>query len=218
MKNPTLLALSVLVISAIATFGQGTISVGNGITATRFPIYAVTSWNDITVGDGPLSSPTGTTVYNGSLLQGTRYRIEFWAGPASAIDFSGLTLITTMTFRTATGNVLPAGLTTTVQAAVPGVPADSQAKLGVRVWDTSSGLGDSYAVASIRGQSALFLSGPLGGISPGGGFPITPPNWIGQSFSIGPLSPPFNPPEPSSMAITGLGAAGLVAARRRKTP
>ena len=82
-------------------------------------------------------------------------------------------------------------------------PADGLAKLGVRVWDTLSG--SSYAIAGVRGQSpTLFQSAGLGG-----GL-TTPPNWVGQSFSLVVV------PEPSSMALAGIGAASLLIFRRRK--
>jgi len=204
-----ILLTSLLAVASIAAFAQGSISVGNGITATRFPIYGpqVSDPTVQVVGNGNFSAPTGSTVFTGGLLSGTRYVIEFWAGPASATDFSGLTLITSTTFRTAANAAaLPNGITQTILGTVPGVPADAQAKLGVRVWDTQSVVGGTgYAFATVRGQSpALFLSAPLGG-----GL-TTPPNWVGQSFSLVAV------PEPSSMALAGLGAASLLIFRRRK--
>lgn len=202
-----ILLTSLLAVAAIASFAQGSISVGNGITATRFPIYGpqVADPSTQVVGNGNFSAPTGSTVFTGGLLSGTRYAIEFWAGPASATDFGGLSLITTTTFRTAaTATALPNGLTTTILATIPGVAADAQAKLAVRVWDTQSGA--TYANASVRGQGALFLSAPLGG-----GL-TTPPNWVGQSFSL----TSSVVPEPTSMALAGLGAASLLIFRRRK--
>ncbi len=204
MKKP--LFISALILAAIGSFAQGTIIVGNGITATRFPIYGpqLSNGGIQVVGDGPLSRPIGSTVYDGGLLSGTRYAIEFWAGPSTATDFSGLTLITTTTFRTAAVAAnLPNGITTTILGTIPGVPADGLAKLGVRVWDTQSGA--SYDLAGVRGQSpSLSLSAGLGG-----GL-TTPPNWVGQSFSLVAV------PEPSSMALAGIGAASLLIFRRRK--
>jgi len=197
---------TLLAMAAVASFGQGQISVGNGITATRFPIYGpqVGSESVQVSGSSSLSAPTGSTVYTGGLLSGTRYAIEFWAGPSSATDFSGLTLITTTTFRTAAvATSLPNGITLSTAGVVPGVPADAQAKLAVRAWDTQSGA--SYDLASIRGAGALFLSAPLGGGV------TTPPNWVGQSFSLTTAVP-----EPSSMALAGIGAASLLIFRRRK--
>lgn len=202
-----ILLTSLLAVAAVASFAQGTIATGNGITTTRFPIYGpqVADPSTQVVGSSALSAPTGSTVYTGGLLSGTRYAIEFWAGPASATDFGQLSLITTTTFRTgATATALPNGITLSTTGVVPGVAADQQAKLGVRVWDTLSGA--TYATATVRGQGALFLSAPLGGGV------TTPPNWVGQSFSLTSTVVP----EPTSMALAGIGAASLLIFRRRK--
>ena len=208
MKTPILISIFVSLLNT-AVFAQGTINVGNGIAATRFPIYGWPVQFGLTpvVGNGPLSAPTGTAIYTGALLSGTRYAIEFWAGPASAVDFSGLSLITTMTFRTAaTPTALPNGITPTInQMAIPGVPAGAQAKLAVRVWDTWSSA--FYANAYPRGQGQLFLSSGLGGLAPDGLY--TPANWIGQSFEF-----PYTP-EPSVLALTGISAAAFYFRRRK---
>jgi len=207
-----ILLTSLLAIATVASFAQGTINVGNGITATRFPIYGpqLADPTTMVVGNGSLSAPTGSTVFTGGLLSGTRYAIEFWAGPSSAVDFSGLSLITTTTFRTGTAAAgLPNGITLTTSASVPGVLAGSAAKLAVRVWDTQSVGGGSYATATVRGAGALFTSGALGGTAPDNSI-VLPPNWIGQSFSLVAV------PEPTSIALAGIGAASLVIFRRRK--
>ncbi|MEK7781756.1 MAG: PEP-CTERM sorting domain-containing protein [Verrucomicrobiota bacterium] len=197
-----------MVFAVPGAFAQGTIHVGNGIIGTRFPIYNAETTGGYVTGNSALSQPPGTNVYSGGLLSGTRYKIEFWAGPASAVDYSGLSLLTTMTFRTgANPAFLPNGITDTVSnMPVPGVLAGSQVKLGVRVWDTFSGA--TYSTAGLRGQGLLFLSAPLGGTPPVG-VQILSPNWIGQSFA-------FPLPEPTSLALAGLGAATLLIFRRRK--
>lgn len=207
-------SLLLLGLGSVAAFAQGTIQVGNGITPNRFPIYGPELYapDRMVVGNGPLSQPTGTTVFTGGLLSGTRYVIEFWAGPAFATEFDHLTLITSMTFRTGSDPLaLPNGITLSTTMAIPGVPAGSQAKLAVRVWDNAYGYGFPYGYmnAWARGQGALFLSAPLGGNPPVGG-PITPPAWVGQSFSISII------PEPSSLALAGLSAASLLLFRRQK--
>ena len=205
-----ILLSSLLAMATVASFAQGTINLGNGITTTRFPIYGpqVGSETVQTVGSSSLSAPTGSTVYTGGLLSGTRYAIEFWAGPASATDFSGLTLITTTTFRTgATATALPNGITATTTATIGNVAAGVSAKLAVRAWDTQSGA--TYDLAFSRGAGALFLSAPLGGVDAGSNL-VLPANWVGQSFSIATV------PEPSSMALAGIGAASLLIFRRRK--
>ena len=205
-------AMLVFLSGAGQSHAQGTINFGNGITATRFPIYGPDYSLDFmgVVGNSSLSSPTGSTVYGGALLSGTRYKIEFWAGPASATDFSGLTLLTTMTFRTGSNpNLLPNGITVTMTLPVPGVLPDRQAKLAVRVWDTTGAT--AYETAFPRGQGNLFLSAPLGGVTPS--ITLLPPNWVGESFSL--ISPPFPSPEPSAFALTGISAASLLHRRRK---
>lgn len=208
MKTSILLSLGGFALSAAVVFGQGTINVGNGITATRFPIYNLPTSGFPESGNGALSAPTGTTVYTGGLLSGTRYAIEFWAGPASAVDFSGLTLITTMTFRTgASATALPNGITLTINnVPIPGVAPGQQAKLAVRAWDTWSSL--SYANAFPRRQGGLFLSAPLGGNTTPN--PTLSPNWIGESFAFPPT------PEPSSAALVLCGAIAVAVTRLRK--
>lgn len=205
------LGILLLCLSSALALSQGTIHVGNGITGTRFPLYdspASGYWGLVESGNGPLSQPTGTTVFTGGLLSGTRYAIEFWAGPASAIDFSGLSLITTLTFRTgSTPGALPNGITTTLNnVPIPGVLAGSQAKLAFRFWDTFSG--PNWFFSYIRTQSPLFLSAPLGGVAPDSSL-YTSPNWVGVSMSL-----PFIP-EPSALTLVGLGGLALVRFCRR---
>jgi hypothetical protein len=205
-----ILVTTLLAMATVASFAQGSIQVGNGISGTRFPIYGPQVGNETVSlrGGSSLSQPAGSVTYTGGLLSGDRYQMEFWAGPASATEYSALTLITTIGFRTGTG-ALPNGITATLPSGlIPGVDAGSQAKLGVRVWDTQSGA--SWLTATVRGEGLLFLSAPLGGNPPGGGTPITPPAWVGESFSL------YVVPEPSSMALAGLGAASLLIFRRRK--
>lgn len=199
-------------LSSVVAFAQGTINVGNGITGTRFPLYnspASGYWGFVESGNGPFSQPTGTTVFTGGLLSGTRYAVEFWAGPASASDFSGLSLITTLTFRTgSTPGALPNGITATINnVPVPGVLAGSQAKLAVRFWDTFSG--PNYFSSIVRIQSPLFLSGPLGGVAPDSSL-ILSPNWVGQSMSL-----PFIPEPSVSCLVGGAMLTGFMLRRRK---
>jgi hypothetical protein len=207
MKPRATMVALLLWLTTITAFCQGTINVGNGIIGTRFPIYGPEPdapwWGYQVVGNGPLSHPSGTTVYHGGLLSGSRYVIEFWAGPASAVDFSALTLITSTTFRTgANPDSLPNGITFTIPAVpIPGVAPGWQARLAVRVWDTLSG--PSFEKSVIRVAGNLFLSPPLGGIPPGD-IEILPPNWVGQSFSLPAI------PEPTPMKLLGLGLILLV--------
>src|SRR5437867_4111555 len=199
MKTPFLLFL----LAVVAARAQGTIDFGNNDPAAfRAPIYGPEPSNPTVslTGQSPVGTPSGTTVYGGPLLQGTRYVMALYAGPASVADPALLTFITSQTFRTATGNVLPAGLISTItDVPIPGVPTGVQAKFQIRAWDVLSGA--DYDSASIRGASALVLSAPLGP-SPTG--PVLVPDSIGwTSFNI------FEIPEPSTFALAGLGAIAL---------
>ncbi len=88
--------------------------------------------------------------------------MALYAGPANTTDASLLTFVTSGTFRTATGNSLPAGLITAVaDVPIQGVAAGSTATLEVRVWDIRTG--SSFANSQVNGRSGLFQSNPLGG-------------------------------------------------------
>jgi len=194
-----------LLTGAAATFGQGTINFGNYIPGLfSAPIYGPDPANPSLSlsGQSSLGNPSGSTVYGGPLLQGTRYVMGLYGGPESMTDPALLTLVTTETFRTATGNVLPAGLIFTIpDLPIPGAPRGSQAILEIRVWDVLSGA--DFASASIRGRSGLFLSQPLGPYTPTA--PISAPDTVGwASFNI------FTIPEPSTPALAVLGIVVLV--------
>lgn len=201
---------TVLAVSAMA---QGTLNVGNSSSGFRSPIYGPQAGDasQSLTGAGALSTPAGATAYTGALLSGTGYTFAVYYGAASVVDPSLLTLLASATFRTSTASgALPAGLITTItDVVVPGVAAGAQAKLQVRVWDNAGGTISSYDNAITRGQSALFLSSPLGGTTTAG--PVITPSMTGfESFNI------YTVPEPSTFVLAGLGAASLLIFRRRK--
>jgi hypothetical protein len=215
----TLITLALLG-SAMVAFSQGTIQVGNtfgsGTAGFRAPIYGVNPANpsESLAGNSAIGTPAGTTVYAGPLLQGTGFTFALFAGAAGSAE-SALQLVTTTTFRTAAGNVLPAGLITTVTVPINGVAAGSSAALQVRVWDNQNGTIGTWAAAIgnpavASGKSAVFASGALGGPDPAGGPPITPPEMRGwQSFNVSQV------PEPSVIALGALGLGALLLRRRK---
>lgn len=205
----TILGTTFLVVAVNAV--ASSINTGNGIAGFRFPIYGPEPSNPYVqiTGNSLLSQPGGSTVYNGGLLSGSRYVMEFWIGPESATSFNDLTLVRTAPFRSApaTPNDLPNGLVFPESAIGLALPAGSPAKLAVRVWDTLSG--PDFGSATVRGQGNLFTSGPLGGVAPDNSLFLNP-NWVGESFSL------VIVPEPSSIALAGLGAATVLIFRRWK--
>ena len=208
----TLITLAILS-SAVVGFAQGTLQVGNNFTGTlRAPIYGVDPADSTRSqsGNSAIGVPAGTTVYGGPLLQGTGFTFALFAGPAGTPE-SGLTLVTTTTFRTAAGNSLPAGLITTQTVPINGVAPGATAALQVRVWDNMGGTVGTWAEAlasgTASGMSSVFASQALGGA---GAPPSLPPEMTGwTSFNISQV------PEPSVIALGALGLGALLLRRRK---
>src|SRR5260370_25833622 len=121
--KPSLLVF--ILAGATAAFGQGTINFGNHVAGLfSAPIYAPDPANPSLSlsSQSSLGNPSGSTVYGGQLLQGTQYVMGLYGGPENVTDPALLTLVTTETFRTAAGNVLPVGLILTM----PDLPITSE--------------------------------------------------------------------------------------------
>jgi hypothetical protein len=205
----TLITLAAAVL-AVSAFAQGSLNFGNQFSGFISPIYGPDPAN-VTLslsGNSALSTPAGATVYGGSLLTGTSFTMELWAGAAGVTDPNLLTLVagSTRTFRTSTGAALPKGLVTAgvVSLLQPGAIASLQ----VRVWDNTTGA--SWALAATRGATPIFASGQLGGTDALGNIFLTPNSTGFTSFNI------YTVPEPGTIVLAGLGAASLLIFRRRK--
>lgn len=142
---------------------------------------------------------------DGSQAKGANYSVEvFTYDPMSPGGF-GIRLAPTVTIG-ANGR-FSAG-----QVSVPGSPPGTMATLIVRAWDNTTG--SSYDVALLKGSSAPFLTGVLGG----GGNPPAP----AVSMVTGLLTgfqgiSCYACPEPSTVALGSLGVLCLLGLRWNKS-
>jgi len=212
----TLLALG----TAASVFAQGTVtlntaSAGNGVNIRLFGPEA----GDATVsktGNRTSDTPAGTQVYTGALLAGSGYVAQLWgASGLGAAEGSLQGGSGTTTFRTGTGAGVPVATTVTFA----NIAKDSAAggTFQLRVWDNSSGLYPTWALAETAWLAGTIAAGksPLLSLNASiGGDLTTPPFLAGMQafniYSIGAV------PEPSTFVLAGLGAAGLLIFRRRK--
>jgi len=216
------LLLSVITCTAAASvFAQGTVYLNNRIpNLGTTHVYTGTHYIS---GNGPNDVPAGTTDYTGYTLIGTVGGLAGSTTLATLIGAPGsnapeslmLPSITApTTFRTglAAGNIYAAN--DTFSNIAPDAPV---ATFELVVWDNSTGLFPNWTDASgavahgliLGGHSAPFVLQYIGGAI------FTPPNIVSsipgqglQSFAL--------IPEPTTIALAGLGAAALMIIRRRR--
>lgn len=151
----------------------------------------------------PIFAPDGTTI-----LSGANYSIGVYkAGTTDLLGTGIVNASATGRFNAGTG------------AAIPGVAAGAKASLVVRAWDNRTGA--SWDTATIKGESAAFSTGTLGGDPDGDGplLPITPIGMVVEgvggftSFSLSGGTTVI--PEPTTIALGAIGAAALLIRRRK---
>lgn len=212
MKKLLLTALAVT--CAASVFAQGTVILGNRFSGTYIThVYlAPASVNHAVRGIGTSDFPAGTFDWTGyTLLTGAGYSAQLLAADgADKAESSLVAAPITTTFRTggAAGNLVQATATLT------GVPADSAvATVELVVWENKGGQYTTWAQALTAWNAGLIAAGTSGTFNLnaiGGAINGAPVMMPMQSFAI------YTVPEPSTMALAGLGAAALLIFRRRK--
>jgi len=167
--------------------------------------------------NGGISATSGGRVFvNGALFDGINFNVgvTVLGGPNSG----NLTTIGTYTASTD-----PKGYTgldigqfrlgnAAAEVAIPGVAGGTAATIQLNMWyDGAGGLFNSYAAAASGGGfiGTITFQTPTSGGQP----PLPAQNLVGMP-SINLVAAPV--PEPTTLALAGLGAASLLIFRRRK--
>jgi hypothetical protein len=220
MKKLILAAITLT--TAASVFAQGTVTFANRIAGTGTThVYSGPGYRG---GNGPGDVPPGSTDYAGFTLIGTVGGMnpsttfaQLIGAPGSGTAESSMlpSQSPPTTFRTgaAAGNIV-AGTAT-----FSNIQADAAvATFEMVVWDNSTGLYPTWAQASAAVKNNVIL----GGASPAfvlqqiGGTTFTPPSIISATLGQGMQSFGIPVPEPTTVALAGLGAAALLIFRRRK--
>jgi hypothetical protein len=221
MKKLILAAITLT--TATSIFAQGTVSFINRLAGTG--TTHVYTGGAPRSGNGPGDIPTGPGDYNGYVLIGTVGGLTasttfatLIGAPGSGAAESSMLASTTppTTFRTgpAAGNIVA---TTDTFANI--LPDAAFGTFEMVVWDNSSGLYPTWAEASVGmstgalkivGHSDPFVLAQIGGTT------FTPPNTVSSTPGQGLQSFAIVIPEPTTVALAGLGAAALLIFRRRK--
>jgi hypothetical protein len=231
------LILTVVAISfGISVFAQATITFNNsvaGYISTR--IYAPFPGNPYLsrIGNGSTDFPAGTTDWTGFTKIGANGVNGQYGGATTFAQLLGaagynvpesglLPGSTVTTFRTGTAsgvvvNPASAGSEYTFNN-IP--PAAAQSTLEMVAWDNSSGLYPSWTQASLAWHAGLIAAGTSGTWNEdylGGG--IIAPLYMVNNTDSTQSARSFNlyfVPEPTTMALVGLGAAALLIFWHRK--
>lgn len=215
-----LILAAVAVTCAVSVYAQGTVLFNNRTPAGTSHVWgpSPTTPSLSLRGQGATDGPAGTTPYAASgmtligstLVSGQKTFAQIIG--ANGADQAETSLVPqggTTTFRTGTGAGFIVGTTVTLST----IPKDSAvATLALAAWDNTSGNYGTWALAEAAWKDGLIAAGYSAPVNVAliGGDVNTPPNIGFTSFNL------YFIPEPSSMALAGLGAAALMIFRRRK--
>lgn len=209
MKKLVLTALAAT--CAVSVFAQGTVIFNNRITGTLVT-YVYSGGTTQLRGNSATDTPAGTFDWTGfTKLSGAGYSAQLLAAPGAGVAENLLVAANPVTtFRTgaAAGNV--AGTTATLGNVAPDAAV---ATLMMVAWENPGNAYPTWAQAQVAWQAGLIQAGTSGAFNVnaiGGSLNGAPALTGLVSFNIYPV------PEPSTMALAGLGAAAMLIFRRRK--
>jgi len=211
MKKIIVTTLAVLGLFAATTvsYGQGEVQFQNNTAATP-----------ITFGAGPSA---GSRVFGSASL----YTYGLYVGSSTATTLSQLTLIDTV------GSINSANGTSGFAGYINGQTVSGLGNVGaangfaglvggtlyaveVAAWPTSEGANYAAALAADTGTGYFGLSGISTTTPTASPSPVDQLFGAGNAFPAGFTLAPIVVPEPSTIVLGGLGAAALLAFRRRK--
>jgi hypothetical protein len=198
--------------------GQGTVALINRVPGTVITHVYLGGDHQI-VGNGSndysdTSMTPGTVDWSGYTgLLGSNYMAQLLAAPGmNQPESTLLPSLTVATFRQTT-NLLAAGFVNNVLAHLSNVAPDAPvATVELVAWDNSSGLYPTWTQAEVAWEAGSIAAGKGGAFNVYeiGGVTNIYPYLVGlQSFNI------FVVPEPTTLALLGLGGAAMLVLRRR---
>lgn len=218
-----LILAAVAVTCAVSVYAQGTIQFNNRTLAGTSHVWGPATTPSVSLVGQAITgdSPAGTVNYaaaGSALLAGNAFYAQLLGlngadkAEASLVPQSGTT-----TFRTGTG----AGFLAVTTATLASIPKDAAAAtLQLVAWANTPVAGYDLSTWGLAGELKAYDAWQAGKIAAGksiaqnvlliGGDVNTAPQMYMPSFNL------YFIPEPSSMALAGLGAAALLIFRRRK--
>ena len=216
------ITIALLLAAGLNLWGQGTVVLNNHLSGTIIThvYYNPTVFVWELVGNGTDDLPPGTKDWTGfTPLTGSGWMAALLAAPGAGVAESSLTFganPTTTSFRSG----VAAGGLVGVLATLSQVPPDAAAAtLELFVWNNNAGTIVDPSVALAVWKQGTVLGGLSGAFTVNdiGGSVNTPPNLPSgpgglQSFAI------VDIPEPSVLALAGIGAGMMVVFWRKTEP
>lgn len=194
-----ILITAAMVVACAGAFAQGKVSFGND--ASHLLVFTT----DASFLTAPYKAMAGLPVSQGATIGA--FTAELWGGTAVGNMVKQSTVV-------AGQAGFDAGRLANVNVTLSGIAAGSAASFQVKIYETAAGSFDAAQAGAtwVSGKSSVFT---------------TIPGSLTFNSIVSPISPAFSTwgaetiqlaivPEPSTMALAGLGAAALLIFRRRK--